>query len=108
VRWRSDASTKPHRRALIQEDAPDNGSAGAVREIDVKKMKVRANINNNLLVPYSCQCTPRPVQGVCGIWIVSTVVLQVDEHKVVVQRAMSTKDPDVQPFLKRLHERMDR
>ena len=40
--------------------------------------------------------------------IALTVALQVDEHKAVVQRAMSTKDPDVQPFLKRLHERMDR
>ena len=34
--------------------------------------------------------------------------LQINDHKKVAQRAMSTKDPDVQPFLKRLHERMDR
>ena len=38
----------------------------------------------------------------------SSIRLQVDDHKKVAQRAMSTKDPDVQPFLKRLHERMDR
>jgi hypothetical protein len=36
------------------------------------------------------------------------LTLQINDHKKVAQRAMSTKDPDVQPFLKRLHERMDR
>ncbi len=33
---------------------------------------------------------------------------QVDDHKHVAAKAMATEDPDYQPFLKRLHERMEK
>ncbi len=34
--------------------------------------------------------------------------LQVEDNKGVVSKAMATQDPDYQPFLKRLHERMQK
>ena len=80
-----------------------------MREIDVKKMTVRGSNLVYRTASCLCQRPARRVQGIhCAVAANSKSDLQINDHKKVAQRAMSTKDPDVQPFLKRLHERMDR